>query len=308
LPIVVFPFIRRFLLMAALSSPSVALAQTTTAGAIGSLFPYQFPGETFTIVDAFSGATLDGTLTTATFVWSAGPCPTAAKIKLFRPREAAPEVVELDFVDERGPFDVPASSTAPVTVSVTLDPPMPVRHGDLLGIANVGGCGAPELTTIGNLGTATPTAYFFSGDFSGDWRGTAHGALGGPSAAVKASGPSDELGLLQNRFAVTLAATDPRTGTQTIGTPVSLEDGAGYFSLPDFTGDPKFPEVMVKMVDATGAPQLGGTFWFFQSPLTDVEYVLTVKDQLEGAVRTYSRSGPAGASLCGSADTSAFPP
>lgn len=300
----VFLSICRFLLVAALSSPSIALAQTTTAGVIGPLFHDQFSGETVTIVNAYSGATLDGTLTTATFVWTAGPCPAAVKIKLFRPRIAAPAVVVLDFVDERGPFDVPASSTAPVSVSVTLDPPIPVRRGDALGIASVGGCGAPELTTIGNLPPSTPTAY----SLPGDWRTTIQGIRASPSAAVRASGPSDQLGLLQNRFAVTLTATDPRTGAHTVGTPVSLEDAAGYFSLPDFTGDPKFPEVMVKMVDATGAPQLGGNFWFFQSPLTDVEYVLTVKDQLSGAVRTYSRSGPADASLCGSADTSAFPP
>ena len=84
-------------------------------------------------------------------------------------------------------------------------------------------------------------------------------------------------------------------------------DIAGYFSLPDFTGDPRFPEVTVKMVDATRSPALGGDFWFFHAPLTDVQYTLTVKDQHTGAVKTYSNSSASPSQLCGGVDTSAFP-
>jgi hypothetical protein len=89
--------------------------------------------------------------------------------------------------------------------------------------------------------------------------------------------------------------------------PNRLRDGAGYFSLPDFTGDPTFPEVMVKMVDASRVPAFGGDFWFFHAPLTDVQYTLTVKDQKTGAVRTYSNTSGNPGQLCGAADTSAFP-
>ena len=87
-----------------------------------------------------------------------------------------------------------------------------------------------------------------------------------------------------------------------------LTTSAGYFSLPDFTGDSTFPEVMVKMVDATGAPDVGGDFWFFQAPLTDVSYSITVTDQRIGAVRTYTSSSASPGQLCGGVDTNAFRP
>jgi hypothetical protein len=100
---------------------------------------------------------------------------------------------------------------------------------------------------------------------------------------------------------------NPRNGAVTFGVPNPLGDSAGYFSLPDFTGDPTFPEIMVKMVDATGSPALGGDFWFFHSPLTDVQYTLTVTDQATLAVRTYTNTSGSPGQLCGAADTSAFP-
>lgn len=57
-----------------------------------------------------------------------------------------------------------------------------------------------------------------------------------------------------------------------------------------------------------GVPSLGGTFWFFHAPLTDVDYVLTVTDQLKHVTRTYASSRSASGELCGAADTSAFLP
>jgi len=91
------------------------------------------------------------------------------------------------------------------------------------------------------------------------------------------------------------------------GVPNPLGSSAGFFSLPDFTGDPTFPEVTVKMVDATGSPALGGDFWFFHAPLTDVQYTLTVEDRTTGAVKTYSNGSSSSGQLCGGVDTSAFP-
>ena len=104
-----------------------------------------------------------------------------------------------------------------------------------------------------------------------------------------------------------MTAVNPRTGSTAVGTPNSLGDSAGYFSLPAFTGDSTFPEVTVKMVDATGAPALGEGFWFFHAPLTDVQYRITVKDRRTGAMKTYSNSSASPGQLCGGADTSAFP-
>jgi hypothetical protein len=118
------------------------------------------------------------------------------------------------------------------------------------------------------------------------------------------------LRLLGDRFLVTLSAMDPRTGMTADGVPTPLGIGgrAGYFSLPAFTSDPTFPEVTVKMVDATGSPAFGGGFWFFHAPLTDVRYTLTVTDQRTGAVRMYSNGSSGPGQICGSADTSAFSP
>jgi hypothetical protein len=44
----------------------------------------------------------------------------------------------------------------------------------------------------------------------------------------------------------------------------------------------------------------------FQTGLTDLDYTLTVTDQVTRAVRTYSGGATEGTRLCGSADTTAF--
>jgi photosystem II stability/assembly factor-like uncharacterized protein len=113
-----------------------------------------------------------------------------------------------------------------------------------------------------------------------------------------------ELSLLGGRFRATIRATDPRTGRIAEGAAIARQDGFGYFSLPDFTGDPRFPEVFVKMVD--GRAQPGRSFWVFHTGLTDLAYTLTVTDTVTGAVRTYTGGATAGTFLCGSADTTAF--
>ena len=64
------------------------------------------------------------------------------------------------------------------------------------------------------------------------------------------------------------------------------DDRSGYFSLPAFTGDADFPEVFVKMVDATS---VFGDFWLFHTGLADLAYTLTVVDSVTGATRTYEK-------------------
>jgi photosystem II stability/assembly factor-like uncharacterized protein len=113
-----------------------------------------------------------------------------------------------------------------------------------------------------------------------------------------------DLALLGGRFRASLFATDPRTGRTAQGEAIAKANGFGYFSLPAFTGDPSFPEVFVKMTDGTALPR--GHFWVFHTGLTDLDYTLTVTDQVTGAVRTYRRGAPQGPELCGEADTSAF--
>lgn len=110
--------------------------------------------------------------------------------------------------------------------------------------------------------------------------------------------------LLGGRFEVTVRATDPRTGRVSAGSAIPQTDRFGYFSLPDFTGDSAFPEVFVKMADATS---IGGGFWAFHSGLTDVQYEMTVLDTRTGMARVYRNDRSDPARLCGGADTAAFP-
>jgi hypothetical protein len=79
--------------------------------------------EVRTEIDLVRPATASGLIETATFSWSAGGCPAAAKIKVFRRHGGT-----LVFLAERGPFDVAASPT-----TVNLIPSVEVEQGDLIG-------------------------------------------------------------------------------------------------------------------------------------------------------------------------------
>jgi hypothetical protein len=268
-----------------------------------------------TILDLAGAANLDGSLTTATFGWTTGPCPAAVKIKVFRRALIPVPTGEVFYnaVAERGPYDVPSLGDPPppfpfpvVVATVTLDPPVAVRRGDLIGITRLTPCGGPY-TALPPPGSAPGDAIVFDGDVGSGFVGTL--APRTPALLVSATGPTPVLGLLSDRFAATLTARDPRTQRTASGTPVRLGNGSGYFSLPEITGDSVVPEVTVKMVDATASPALGGTFWFFYAPLTDMEFDLTVVDQFDGSSKTYRSLGtPGGGELCGAADTSAFDP
>jgi len=290
--------------------------QTLVAGVgAGGLFnrgPLNAPGLR-TTVQFRPAVNLEGDATTVTFGWSATPCPAAVKIKFFRPQSPADFFATVfNFLDERGPFDVTAPLDPPGTgiasQTVALTPPVHLLAGDVIAIANVTSCGAPVYsgTTFSIPPPPPPSSVSVPGDVRSSIA-TASGTLGG-ALFVTATGPSAFLGLLGDRFAVSLRATNPRNGATAAGAPVRLANGAGYFALPALTGDATFPEVTVKMTDATGVPSLGGTFWFFHAPLTDVDYVLTVTDQQKHVTRTYASSRSASGELCGAADTSAFLP
>jgi photosystem II stability/assembly factor-like uncharacterized protein len=109
--------------------------------------------------------------------------------------------------------------------------------------------------------------------------------------------------LLGGRFLATVEALDPRTGRQEIGHGLVQSDRWGYFSLPGFTGDPNFPEIVVKMVDSTS---FGGGFWVFHTGLTDLQYTLSVVDTVTGRQKSYSNDRSDPQSLCGGADTETF--
>ena len=247
------------------------------------------------------GATLDGSVNVATFVWSEAPCPAAVKIKFFRPLNDRLEG-EFIYLGERGPFDVTVTQQ-----SVLLDPAVPLHAGDLIAITNVTSCGGP-VTAVQVVHTDVipiPPYYAVPGDIVTNIVPATPVPTSGPGLFVFAVDQS--MKFLRDRFRITLLATDPRNGAVTVGYPVTLGDSSGYFSLPDFTYDSAFPEVVVKMVDATNVPALGGDFWFFHAPLTDSQYTITLTDQTNGRVRTYTNSSGRPGQLCGAADTSAFP-
>jgi hypothetical protein len=284
---------------------------------VGVDFPYVEnvdPPVLETLISAYTGGSSgDGTVTFATFGWSATGCPAAVMIRFYHPRPTtAGPATSFQFIDERGPFDVtsplqPAGTNPAVIQSVALAPPVPLQKGDLIAIYNRTTCGGPTYSLPATpLPTRPPATLLFTGDAHSDVSAASATGSSPFYLAIHAEGPSaGNLGLLGGRFDVALSARNPRTGQTTKGVPVSLDDAGGYFSLPAFTGDPTVPELTVKMVDATGAPApFGGSFWFFYSSLTDVEYTFTVTDVRTLRVRGYSSTAP----FCGGADTAAFPP
>lgn len=103
-------------------------------------------------------------------------------------------------------------------------------------------------------------------------------------------------------FDVTLSATDPRTGNTGQGQVVSQNDIFGIFSIPDITGNASNPEIIVKMVDASG---IGQSYWVFFGALTDLSYSLSVREVATGVTKTYHNS-QVGNTVCGQFDTSGF--
>jgi hypothetical protein len=281
-------------------------AQTLTVGASGVYDGNLNPSRVMTALE-LSPADFEGQATSVSFGWSASPCPASVKIKFFH-TFPFPSQVGYILSAERGPFDVTQPvqtsdpSSPPVTQTVALVPPVPLTAGDLVAVTNLTTCGGPTFARAAVPIVPLPGSWIVPGDPSAI-------SQTAPSEAVfvVATGPSPVLPLLNGRFAVTLDATNPRNGVVAVGVPNPLGSSAGFFSLPDFTGDPTFPEVTVKMVDATGSPALGGDFWFFHAPLTDVQYTLTVEDRTTGAVKTYLNGSGGSGQLCGGVDTSAFP-
>ncbi|HTR03955.1 MAG TPA: hypothetical protein VMN82_12220 [Thermoanaerobaculia bacterium] len=87
--------------------------------------------------------------------------------------------------------------------------------------------------------------------------------------------------------------TDGRSGS---GVPAVLTANTGYF----WFFDPTNVELTIKVLDAHG---INNHEWVFYGALSNVHYVITVKNTVTGAVRTYENPQGAQASV---ADTAAF--
>lgn len=103
-------------------------------------------------------------------------------------------------------------------------------------------------------------------------------------------------------FDLTLSATDPRTGATGVGKVIGQNDVYGYFSLPTLSGNGGNPEMIVKMVDATG---IGQNYWVFYGTMTDLLFTLTVTENATGIAKTYLQNA---ANPSGQYDTSGFLP
>ncbi|MEO8431832.1 MAG: PKD domain-containing protein [Acidobacteriota bacterium] len=133
---------------------------------------------------------------------------------------------------------------------------------------------------------------------------TVSGASGSSTAALSVTVmPSNVLRLnAAHPFDATLSARDPRTGATGGGIVIGQNDVYGYFALPSLSGNAGNPELIVKMVDASG---IGQGYWVFYGTMTDLEYTLSVREVSTGATKTYVQD-PARPS--GRFDTSGFEP
>jgi hypothetical protein len=123
---------------------------------------------------------------------------------------------------------------------------------------------------------------------------------GAAQAAPLASCHSQHASLCleHSRFSAAVSWRDPRTGQTAASEAVQLSAEGGYFW---FFG-PDDVELSVKVLDGTA---VNGHVWVFYASLTDVEFDLTVFDNLSpaGARRTYHNPAH---HLASAADTSAF--
>lgn len=112
-------------------------AQTLSMGNDFSIVPNQGDlnvGPVRTAVDLNTPVDGTGSVSTVKFYWSASGCANAVKIKFFR-RSGD----QLTMIGERGPFSSSIGGSGLTTV--TLNPPVSVQQGDLIGIARIAACG-----------------------------------------------------------------------------------------------------------------------------------------------------------------------
>ncbi len=95
--------------------------------------------------------------------------------------------------------------------------------------------------------------------------------------------PPTELCLAGARFHVEATFRRPSDPAPLPGNAVSLTPGAGYFWFFDAANI----EVVAKVLNGC---QLGSSYWFFASGLTNVEVVLTVTDTRADVVKTYTNA------------------
>jgi hypothetical protein len=198
-----------------------------------------------TFVDLTRPASASGTIATAWLGWSASPCPAAVKIKVLRRKAEM-----LLFVAERGPFDVITNEFG--FTSVTLEPPIEVSQGDLIGLSRVSDCFGPLIYPNLSPGPHDQRPTEGLARFDGDLTSDVAFSAGDIEAAgfflgVSASGPATE----QVASVLPVAGSTPGAFSSYFRTAVQLSNpwsqsisgrlvfhAAGATSSPD---DPSLP-------------------------------------------------------------------
>ena len=198
-----------------------------------------------------------------------------------------------------------AAVSAP-TASFTASTPNPAANSIVLFTDTSSGSPTGWGWDFGDGSTShdqNPThVYAAAGSFT--VRLTASNASGSASATLAVTVTPETVLRLNaaHTFDLTLDARDPRTGNTGQGKVIGQNDVYGYFSIPAVSGNAGNPEVIVKMVDATG---IGQNYWVFYGCMTDLEYTLNVKENETGVVKTYSKDL---GKPCGQFDTAGFLP
>lgn len=158
--------------------------------------------------------------------------------------------------------------------------------GETVAEADDGSSGDDERITftLHSTGTWTIIANTYDSRETGHYMLRIECGVGQPSTCTTGG---RTLCLNNNRYRVTLSATDPTVRTEQ-GIAQSQTNLFGWFSLPGFTGDAGNPEVFVKvLVPADGVP------WVFYSGLTNLAYSIMVHDTTTGIThRIYTKPAP----------------
>lgn len=118
----------------------------------------------FTMIDLSHPATANGTVASASVLWSAGSCTAAFKLKFLRPANAS-SLTTFTLVAERGPFNAVLGRN-----QLVLIPPVDIHAGDLIAVTSLGTfaiCGSPTVIVDSGAAVMRLSGDVTTGSFNG---------------------------------------------------------------------------------------------------------------------------------------------